>query len=157
MYSEQEDKFAPDKSRLSRERLALMHARAVFTVFERNSPIPRSHYTDRKPRAHTDVDRSLFSVAEHSTSVALDVSPVVGGKAGGRAAPSAPISASLQELQGLDERRNKYLESLANRDRIKQAAPISNTLAELQERQVNVRMAPLFMCHVDASPRECVC
>lgn len=83
--------------------------------------------------------RSLFSVAENSASVALDANGVMLGRGGGmgRGGATAPISASLQELQGLDDRRNKYLESLSTKDRAKQSAPVSNTLQELQDRQVS--------------------
>jgi len=82
---------------------------------------------------------SLFSVAEHAAAITVGApappSGAVGlGKQG--AGQAAPMSASLQELQGLDDRRNMYLQSLAAKKEKSTAPPISNTLLELQNRQV---------------------
>lgn len=91
--------------------------------------------------------------------VGVAAPPTGASFAPGRPGAAAPISASLQaphapqpprrtpcrlltgaargaqELQGLDDRRNMYLQSLQNRASQRQAAPMSNTLLELQQRQ----------------------
>mmetsp|Transcript_64652 Transcript_64652/g.154546 ORF Transcript_64652/g.154546 Transcript_64652/m.154546 type:complete len:109 (-) Transcript_64652:43-369(-) len=95
---------------------------------------PPSMPRSRRPAPSSGT--SLFSVNENTAQVGVAQPPTGGVVPGKGNKAMAPVSASLQELQGLDDRRNMYLQSLQNKAPAnRQAAPVSNTLLELQQRQ----------------------
>mmetsp|Transcript_19242 Transcript_19242/g.44153 ORF Transcript_19242/g.44153 Transcript_19242/m.44153 type:complete len:304 (-) Transcript_19242:215-1126(-) len=114
-----------------------------------SDPPSRSHIPVYQPPSEPRSRRppssgtSLYSVAENGVidSDKFQQPPSI-INAGRRNA--APISASLQELQGLDDRRNQLMQTMNKAPPSRSAAPVSNTLLELQQRQVVNERKNLF-------------